>query len=253
MLAASAAEGAAMATWADRRAGVRRVASRYWRAAKKSRNWWIACCAGALAFAIHGQWVLVLFLVILPVMVTHLGLYKGRQSRTQRLRVVGTYSIILPLVLFGLVAVDTSGLRGDLRFYELSAQILPILVLALIVEARLFGRGDGQVAAYAAMSLVMLAGLGEASALTAVFKQEAEAWTTAVVAGSMTAVGFALLLRAILLSQRPDAEASDAGRRKKPESGGCKNRSARASRVISTRRGGSRESRRSCQERRTCA
>ena len=229
-----------MATWADRRAEVRRVASRYWRSVKSNRNWWIFFAALAVGLLIHGRWTVAPLLLLPPVMMTHVGLYEGRKSRPRRLQVIGAYSIIMPLAVFAMVACETWGLCGDLRFYELSAQTLPILFLALIVEARLFQRGDGSVTAYAAITLVMLAGLGEASALTAVFKQEATDGTTAVVAGSMIGVGFALMMRAMLLSQQRDAEASEAVWRKKREGRSCKDRNARASRVMSTRRGGSR-------------
>ena len=119
------------------------------------------------------------------------------------------------LAAFVIVSVVANLLPGrpstDLAFYEAAAQVIPVLVLALAVESRLFRlpRVDDDPRALATILFLILLGGGEVGALTTLANQATDWFSHFAVIASLALTGLLIIIIAMVDPERMRIGESD--------------------------------------------
>ena len=113
---------------------------------------------------------------------------------------IDVFAWMIPLIGFAVTLVVVGGeATGNQKFHEVSAQVIPTLILALAIEARLFDRPSATEQAAAgitALTTLLLLCFGEFQALQSVFRDSPT--DAEMAAGAITAGLLGVLVVAVL-------------------------------------------------------
>lgn len=166
--------------------------------------------------------VLILFVVVLPWVrgrghLAALGAFiDSRRADSRRRNWVTPLVVILPLTAYAWTLYVMHE-PGDIRFYEICAQVLPILMLALIFQSRTLRPGSSKQLQFEdVVAQLTLISVGEVAALQALFHGRGSAASAAMVAGAVACA----LTHLLVWMFTADAKGSGAADGHEPPGGG---------------------------------
>jgi hypothetical protein len=107
------------------------------------------------------------------------------------------YGLGIAFVVFAATASILKGSHAERGFYEAAAQVIPVLFLALAVEARFSIIGKTDTDTYLRLAAIYALGIGEFGSLSALATDKPGGETFAIVAGALMAVAVAVAIFAV--------------------------------------------------------
>ncbi len=101
-------------------------------------------------------------------------------------------------------ALNLSGSHAERGFYEAAAQVIPVLFLALAVEARFSIIGKTDADAYLQLGTIYALGIGEFASLSALASDKPGGEAFSIVAGALVAAAVAVAIFAVTRDIKDD-------------------------------------------------